>query len=60
MRELSYGLKECEKELWDHQYFSISENMDRRERHLLLFNGYYKQATAPKASKDIFPRRNGS
>jgi hypothetical protein len=50
MQKLLYGLKECEKELCNHQCFSISENMDHRERHLLLFNGYYKQATAPKAS----------
>ncbi len=42
MQKLLYGLKEFEKEICDHQRFSISENMDRQERPLPLFNGYYK------------------
>jgi hypothetical protein len=50
MRELLYGLKESEKELCDAKRFSILENIDRWERALLLINGYFKQATAPKAS----------
>jgi hypothetical protein len=50
MRELLYGLKECKKELCDANRFKPpSENIDRRDRSLPLLNGYYKQATPPKA-----------
>jgi hypothetical protein len=49
MRELLYGLKECKKELCDANRFKPpSESIDRRNRSLSLFNGYYKQATPPK------------
>jgi hypothetical protein len=50
MRELVYGLKESKKELCDAKKFSLTENVDQRDRALPLFNGYFKQATAPKAS----------
>jgi hypothetical protein len=50
MRELVYGLKESEKELCDAKKFSLTENMDQQDRALPLFNKYFKQATAPKAS----------
>jgi hypothetical protein len=51
MRELLYGLKECEKELCNGQHFSLEENMARYEMPLQLFNnGVYKQATPPKAT----------
>ncbi len=50
MRELVYGLKESKKELCDAKKFSLTENVDQQDRALPLFNGYFKQATAPKAS----------
>jgi hypothetical protein len=50
MRELVYRLKESKKELCDAKKFSLTENVDQRDRALPLFNGYFKQATAPKAS----------
>jgi hypothetical protein len=50
MRELLFGLKECEKELCNANRFTPSQNMERRDMPLPLLNGYYKQATPPKAS----------
>jgi hypothetical protein len=50
MRELLYGLKKSKKNYAMPRKFSLSENIDRQERALPLFNGYFKQATAPKAS----------
>ncbi len=50
MRELLFGLKECEKELCDANRFTPSQNMERRDMPLPLLNGYYKQATPPKVS----------
>ncbi len=50
MKELVYGLKESKKELCDAKKFSLTENVDQRDRALLLFKRYFKQATAPKAS----------
>ena len=52
MKELLYGLKESEKELCDAKHFSILEYIDHGERALPLFNGSFKQATAPKASSN--------
>jgi hypothetical protein len=49
MRELSYGLKESEKELCDAKKFSLDQNINRRDMPLPLLNGYYRQATPPKA-----------
>jgi hypothetical protein len=49
MQELLYGLKECKKDLCDGNQFDPSQNIERRDMPLPLFNGYYKQATAPKA-----------
>jgi hypothetical protein len=50
MRELLFGLKECEKELCNANRFIPSQNMEQRNMPLPLLNGYYKQATPPKAS----------
>jgi hypothetical protein len=50
MRELLFGLKECEKELCYSKRVSIKENMERRDMPLPLFHGFYKQATPPKAT----------
>jgi hypothetical protein len=50
MRELLFELKECEKELYDANRFTPSHNMERCNMPLPLLNGYYKQATPPKAS----------
>jgi hypothetical protein len=44
------GLKKSEKELCNNTQFSPLENLDRRDRALPLFNGYYKQATPPKTA----------
>jgi hypothetical protein len=49
MQELLYSLKECEKDLFDGNQFDPSQNIKRCDMPLPLFNGYYKQATAPKA-----------
>jgi hypothetical protein len=50
MQELKYGLKESKKELCDGKKFTISKNIDHCDRPLPLLNGFFKQATAPKAS----------
>ncbi len=50
MQELKYGLKKSKKKLCDGKKFTISENIDQRDRPLPLLNGFFKQATAPKAS----------
>jgi hypothetical protein len=50
MRELLFGLKECEKELCNANKFTPSQNIEQRDKPLPLLNGYYKQATPPKAS----------
>jgi hypothetical protein len=50
MHELLLGLKECKEDLCDGNQFDPSQNIEHREMLILLFNGYYKQATAPKAS----------
>jgi hypothetical protein len=50
MRELLFGLKECEKELCNANRFTPSQNMEQCDMPLPLLNGYYKQATPPKAS----------
>jgi hypothetical protein len=50
MREILHGLKECKKDLCDGNQFDPSQNIGCCEMQLRLFNGYYKQATAPKAS----------
>jgi hypothetical protein len=49
MQELLHGLKECKKDLCDGNQFDPAQNIKHRELPLPLFNGYYKQATAPKA-----------
>jgi hypothetical protein len=48
MRELLFGLKECEKELCNANRFTPSQNMEHRDMPLPLLNGYYKQATPTK------------
>ncbi len=50
MRKLLFGLKECEKELCNVNRFTPSQNTEQRDMPLPLLNGYYKQATPPKAS----------
>ncbi len=50
MQELLHGHKECKKDLGDGNQFDPSQNIERHEMQLLVFNGYYKQATAPKVS----------
>jgi hypothetical protein len=50
MQELLHGLKECGKDLCNGNQFDPSQNIKHREMPLPLFNGYYKQTTAPKAS----------
>ncbi len=50
MRELLFGLKECEKELCGSKCVSIKKNMEHRDMPFPLFHGFYKQATPPKAS----------
>jgi hypothetical protein len=49
MQELLYSLKEYKKDLCDGNQFDPSQNIERCDMPLPLFNGYYKQATAPKA-----------
>ncbi len=49
MHELLYGLKESEKELCDGKRFTLNQNMACRDMPLPLLNGYYNQATPPKA-----------
>jgi hypothetical protein len=49
MRGLMYGLKGSKKELCNAKKFSLEQNLDQRDMALPLFNGYYKQATPPKA-----------
>jgi hypothetical protein len=51
MHELLHGLKESEKEICDNgTVLTLEERVHRRDLALPLFNGYYKQASPPKAS----------
>jgi hypothetical protein len=51
MHELLHGLKETEKEICDNgTILTLEERVHRRDLALPLFNGYYKQASPPKAS----------
>ena len=49
MHELLHGLKESEKELCNGHWLTPEQSMHCRDLELLLFNGYYKQSTPPKA-----------
>ncbi len=51
MHELLHGFKESEKEICDNgTILTLEECVHRRNLALPLFNGYYKQASPPKAS----------
>jgi hypothetical protein len=50
MHELLHGLKESDKEFCDGNCLTLEQSMLHRELGLPLINGYYKQATPPKAS----------
>ena len=52
MRSIRHGLKKCEKALCSAKKFSIDANMTRYDLPLPIMNGYFKQATPPKAPSD--------
>ncbi len=52
MHSIQHGLKECEKTPCNVKKFTIKANMDRYHLPLPVMNGYFKQATPPKATMD--------
>ena len=52
MRSVQHGLKKCEKTLCNAKKFTTKANMDCYDLPLPVINGYFKQVTPPKATRD--------